>query len=141
MPNLGLDPWVGCQAGLSVLGIQSNGNIKGCLTLPDNLIEGNIRTESLKTILSNPRAFRYNRVFRRDYLKGYCINCDVNKECKGGCYGTSYALKSYDNPYCLRSIENKLSMPDNMPVRGKLNVYISKYKNLYKKIISKKNLI
>lgn len=141
MPNLGLDPWVGCQAGLSILGIQSNGNIKGCLTHPDSLIVGNIRNQPLKKILSNPSAFRYNRAFKTDYLKGYCINCDVNKECKGGCYGTSIALKSYDEPYCLRAIENQSSLPDNLPLKGKLNVYFSKYQNLYKKIISKKNLV
>ena len=141
MPNLGLDPWVGCQAGLSVLGIQSNGNIKGCLTLSDNLIEGNVRTQSLKSILSDPLAFRYNRGFQRNNLKGYCLTCEVNKECRGGCIGTSRALKSYEDPYCLRAIEDSLSTPNNMPFRGKLNIQLSKYKNLYKKILTKRNII
>ena len=108
IPNLGLDPWVGCQAGYSVLGIQSNGNIKGCLTLPDDFIEGNIREQSLESILSNPDAFSYNKRFNKKFLKGYCINCNFAKECKGGCLGTRIAFNSFDEPYCLRAIENKL---------------------------------
>jgi len=101
LPNLGLEPWVGCQAGISVLGIQSNGNVKGCLTLPDGFIEGNIRTQSLQTILDKLRA-------KQKQLKGYCVDCDLASLCRGGCLGTAYALKEFDEPYCLRAIENKL---------------------------------
>lgn len=138
LPNLGLEPWVGCQAGFSVLGIQSNGNIKGCLTLPDEFIEGNIREHSLQEILSNPNAFSYNRNFKVSDLKGHCKTCNISKECKGGCLGTNLALNCYDNPYCLRAIEDVIFDPPKL--RGKLDVLISRYKNFYQKIINNKIL-
>ena len=130
IPNLGLDPWVGCQAGRSVLGIQSNGNIKGCLTLPDGFIEGNIRTQSLKTILEKLRI-------KQKQLKGYCVDCDLAKICRGGCLGTSNALKEFDEPYCLRAIENKLFSSKQLPIKGKLDSTISILKNLYHNLIFK----
>lgn len=135
--NLGLDPWIGCQAGYSVLGIQSNGNIKGCLTLSDEFIEGNIRSKSLYNILNSPMAFNYNRFFKKENLKGYCFTCDVAKECKGGCLGTSFALDYYNKPYCLRAIEDQLFKFDQTPIRWKINSIISKYKNLYYNIFFK----
>ena len=136
IPNLGLAPWVGCQAGYSVLGIQSNGNIKGCLTLPDEFVEGNVRNQDLKEILSNAQAFSYNRKFEKKNLKGYCRNCDLAMECKGGCMGTSLALKYYDDPLCLRAIENVLFNKKKLPKSSKLDTTISKYRNLYHKIMN-----
>ncbi|MFX1277562.1 MAG: radical SAM protein [Promethearchaeota archaeon] len=125
IPNLGLIPWIGCQAGNSVLGIQSNGNIKGCLTLPDKFIEGNIREKSLKEIIETIKM-------RKKHLISYCIRCDLLDECKGGCLGTMYALQYKDIPYCLRAIENKFSNNENISFRGKLDSKISKLKNLNK---------
>ncbi|KKM21670.1 hypothetical protein LCGC14_1633120 [marine sediment metagenome] len=130
IPNLGLNPWVGCQAGLSVLGIQSNGNIKGCLTLPENFIEGNIRTQNLKEILGSLRS-------RKKELNRLCVNCDLVKSCKGGCLGTANALKCSEDPYCLRAIEKKLFNLEQFPVRGKLDSTFSKFKNLYYNFIVK----
>ena len=136
IPNLGLAPWVGCQAGYSVLGIQSNGNIKGCLTLSDKFIEGNVRTNSLKEIISNPYAFNYNRNFEKENLRGYCKNCDMVNECKGGCLGTRYALNSEDSPYCLRAIENVRFNSKIFKVKGKMDTVLSKYKNIYSSILN-----
>ena len=136
IPNLGLAPWVGCQAGYSVLGIQSNGNIKGCLTLSDKFIEGNVRTQSLKEIISNPYAFNYNRNFKKENLYGYCKNCDMVNECKGGCLGTRHALNSEDSPYCLRAIENIRFNSKIFKVKGKMDTVLSKYKNIYSSILN-----
>ena len=130
LPNLGLSPWVGCQAGISVLGIQSNGNIKGCLTLPDGFIEGNIRTQSFKTILEKLRL-------KQKQLKGYCVDCDLAKICRGGCLGTAYALKEFEEPYCLRAIENKLFSSQQLPLKGKLDSTISILKNMFHNLIFK----
>jgi len=136
IPNLGLTPWVGCQAGYSVLGIQSNGNIKGCLTLSDKFIEGNIKIQSLKEIISNPQAFSYNRNFEKDNLDGYCRSCDMVNECKGGCLGTKNALNSDDFPYCLRAIENLRFDSKLFKIRGKMDSILSKYRNIYSKILN-----
>jgi radical SAM protein with 4Fe4S-binding SPASM domain len=71
--------WNGCQAGITVLGIQSNGNIKGCLSLPNQYIEGNIRNQSLKEIWINQNSFSYTRGFKSRDLKNQCHNCKFGK--------------------------------------------------------------
>jgi radical SAM protein with 4Fe4S-binding SPASM domain len=113
----GLVPfWVGCQAGCSVIGIESNGNIKGCLSLPsamngvDQFIEGNIRQRSLREIWESPDAFAYNRKFKVEQLGGFCRTCEYAEICRGGCSWTSFAHTrgQRDNPYCYhRQLELK----------------------------------
>lgn len=100
--------WVGCTAGCSVIGIESNGNIKGCLSLPssrngiDTFVEGNIRERSLESIWRDPNAFAYNRKFAVRQLDGFCRTCDYADICRGGCAWTAFSHTSsrYDNPYC-----------------------------------------
>jgi len=123
--NLGLNPWIGCQAGHSVLGIQSNGNIKGCLTLPDYFVEGNIRNENLKNILERIRM-------RKPSIEGYCNSCEVFDACKGGCIGTKIALAADDKPYCLRAIENEIFIQKKFPFNSKIDKKISKVYNFLK---------
>jgi radical SAM protein with 4Fe4S-binding SPASM domain len=87
--------WLGCRAGLEVLGIESNGNIKGCLSLPSerneryDFLEGNTRQRSLIEIWNDPDAFAYNRKFTVEQLNGVCRNCDFGEICRGGCSVTS----------------------------------------------------
>ncbi len=137
LPELGLDPWIGCQAGKSVLGIQSNGNIKGCLTLSDDFIEGNIRTTNISDIINSRFDLKYNQYLHKNNSQDYCYNCEMFKKCKGGCLGTRMALNSFDNPYCLRAIEKNLFKNESLPFRWKINSKISKYKYLYQKILLK----
>ena len=100
--------WVGCRAGCHVLGIESNGNIKGCLSLPsamndeDRFVEGNIRERSLTEIWKDPDAFAYNRKFSVEQLEGYCRECAYAEICRGGCGWTSFAHvgEMGGNPYC-----------------------------------------
>ena len=123
IPNLGLSPWIGCQAGKTILGIQSNGNIKGCLTLPDSFIEGNVRKENLSIILKRLRTNVYEP-------SGYCQKCDLLESCMGGCLSTALALKEFKHPYCLRAIENEKILT-NFPLKGKADTIFSKVKNYY----------
>ncbi|MFX1279194.1 MAG: radical SAM protein [Promethearchaeota archaeon] len=125
IPNLGLSPWVGCQAGLSVLGIQSNGNIKGCLTLPDKYIIGNVRSKTLKEIVENLRA-------QKKLLPSMCKNCDLVKSCRGTCLGTAYALK---DQYCLRAIEKDIFNVEQLSIKRKLDSTYSKIRNFYYNLI------
>lgn len=100
--------WTGCSAGCSIIGIESNGNIKGCLSLPsaangeDRFVEGNVREQSLRDIWSRPGAFAYNREFSVEQLGGFCRTCDYAEVCRGGCTWTSFAQGklSKDNAYC-----------------------------------------
>lgn len=101
----GLAVYKGCQAGLTVIGIDSIGNIKGCESLYDErFIEGNIRQRSLKSIWEDPDAFAYNRKFSTDMLSGKCASCDKKNACRGGCRSMAYFAggKLYEAPYCAR---------------------------------------
>lgn len=100
--------WTGCPAGLSVIGIESNGGIKGCLSLPsmmngeDRFLEGNIRETPLREIWNRKGAFSYNRDFTLENLGGACKTCDYAEVCRGGCTWGNVARDRFvrDNPYC-----------------------------------------
>ena len=100
--------WVGCRAGLEVLGIESQGDVKGCLSLPSGLngrsdfVEGNLRKQRLPEIWNNPDAFAYNRKFRVEDLKGQCEGCEFGEVCRGGCTFASVAHTGHphDFPHC-----------------------------------------
>jgi len=104
-------PWHGCQAGISTIGIQSNGEIKGCLSLPSELIEGNIRKNSISEIWNGPNFCSYNRNFKKSALTNNCVDCKFGKKCRGGCMSVSLGVtgKSNGDPYCLNLIENSFS--------------------------------
>lgn len=111
IPNLSTYPeWKGCYAGKTVLGIQSNGNIKGCLALSDDYIEGNIKKRSIKEIWNDPNAFAYNRKFKVEDLGENCQQCKYGKECKGGCTTRSTCMTGipHNDPCCFYQIEKEL---------------------------------
>jgi radical SAM protein with 4Fe4S-binding SPASM domain len=102
-------PYFGCYAGMFGLGIESNGNIKGCLSMPEYLFEGNIRDSSLTQIWDNPDSFAYNRKFTNMTAEGFCRECKYVPMCRGGCATTSFAKSGSraDNPYCIYQFECK----------------------------------
>lgn len=103
----GLDFALGCSAGCLNVGIESNGNVKGCLSLQsDEFIEGNVREESLVTIWNKPGNFSYTRNFSCDQLAGTCKECDYGELCRGGCTFMAFGStgRFYANPYCLRTV-------------------------------------
>lgn len=110
LPNVMMGPWKGCFAGMNVLGIQSNGGIKGCLTLPDEYTEGNVKDVSIIDVWNNVHSFQYTRNFQRENLNGACRLCDYGNRCRGGCLASSISFtgKPYGNPYCLRRIERDI---------------------------------
>lgn len=103
------NPYFGCYAGIRVAGIESNGDIKGCLSMPEQFVEGNIRDSSLTEIWNNPDGFAYNRKFNQDTAAGACHDCRYLPLCRGGCTTTSVAQSNCraDNPYCMYQIELK----------------------------------
>ena len=95
----------GCSAGLSTIGIDSVGNVKGCESLYDeHFIEGNLRDVSLRSIWENPTAFSYNRQFTPDLLEGACKTCSNGHICAGGCrsFNYFYSGKMYESKLCLK---------------------------------------
>ena len=107
-PGARIKFWVGCRAGLEVLGIESHGDVKGCLSLPSGLnqrsdfVEGNLRRRRLPEIWNDPDAFAYNRKFRVEDLRGACAGCEYGEVCRGGCTWTSVAHSGHphDFPHC-----------------------------------------
>ena len=95
----------GCSAGLSTLGIDSVGNVRGCESMYDERFnEGNLRQKSLAEIWNDPDAFAYNRRFTKELLTGRCAECEMGELCAGGCrsYNWFSGGKLYENPLCAR---------------------------------------
>ncbi len=101
--------WLGCFAGIQHMGVTSQGNVKGCLALSDEYVEGNVREQSLSRIWRDDRCFAYNRAYRADSLSGSCANCSQASLCRGGCTASSVAFHGRPgvNENCLRLAEIK----------------------------------
>ena len=81
----------GCQAGITTIGIDSVGNVRGCESMYDDyFIEGNLRDSSLQQIWNSPDNFSYNRKFTQRNLSGKCATCRYSFLCKGGCRSYNY---------------------------------------------------
>ncbi len=99
----------GCGAGLSVIGIDSVGNVRGCESMYDaRFIEGNLRETPLRDIWENPDGFAYNRRFTPDLLTGECASCEYGAYCGGGCRSYNFFVhrKLYEYPNCARSLRD-----------------------------------
>ncbi|MCR5808633.1 MAG: radical SAM protein [Clostridiales bacterium] len=98
--------FTGCRAGLTSIGIDSVGNVRGCESMYDPVFnEGNLRERSLRDIWEDPGAFAYNRGFERSMLTGKCASCDKGGVCAGGCRSYAYFVhgRMYEAPYCARA--------------------------------------
>ncbi|MBW4595834.1 MAG: nif11-class peptide radical SAM maturase 3 [Brasilonema angustatum HA4187-MV1] len=99
--------WQGCNAGLATLGIEADGAIKGCPSLPTSAYTGgNIRDHSLGTIIEEAEELRFNlgadTPKGTDHLWGFCKTCEFAQLCRGGCSWTAHVFfdKRGNNPYC-----------------------------------------
>jgi radical SAM protein with 4Fe4S-binding SPASM domain len=98
LEEAGADHWQGCQAGRFVLGIESDGAVKGCPSLQTaSYVGGNLRDRPLAEIWPT-----LTRGARRDQLWGFCAECDFAEPCLGGCTFTAHAFfgRPGNNPYC-----------------------------------------
>ena len=97
----------GCSAGLTSIGIDSAGNVRGCESMyDDRFIEGNLRERTLRDIWNDPDAFSYNRRFTPEMLTGRCHNCSHGAVCGGGCRSYNYFTtgRLYESKYCARPL-------------------------------------
>lgn len=97
--------FMGCRAGLTNIGIDSVGNVRGCESMYDEaFIEGNLRNKTLSEIWNDPDAFAYNRKFTLDRMQGHCAGCKYATHCAGGCRSYNYFShgKLYESPYCVK---------------------------------------
>ena len=98
----GADHWQGCQAGKRVLGIESDGGVKGCPSLQSAYIGGSLKERSLEDIWQSSEQLSFARRRTADDLWGYCAECAFQEPCRGGCTFTAHALfgRPGNNPYC-----------------------------------------
>jgi len=94
--------FLGCQAGLQVVGLTSDGTVRGCLSMPPAFDEGNLRERSLRDIWQDPSCFAYNRA--PPPASGACRDCAFVRVCRAGCKALAHAAGRGlgENPYCIR---------------------------------------
>jgi radical SAM protein with 4Fe4S-binding SPASM domain len=98
--------WMGCQAGLYALGIEADGAIKGCPSLPTGpYTGGNIREHKLLDILET-KELNINMgggtAEGTAHMWGFCKSCQYAELCRGGCSWTSHVFfdRRGNNVYC-----------------------------------------
>jgi radical SAM protein with 4Fe4S-binding SPASM domain len=92
-----------CQAGIATIGLEADGTIKGCPSLPTEAWGGgNIRDARLVDIWERAAPLRVMRDRTVDDLWGFCRTCYYADECRAGCTWTGFVLfgKPGNNPYC-----------------------------------------
>jgi radical SAM protein with 4Fe4S-binding SPASM domain len=98
--------WEGCQAGMNTIGIEANGAIKGCPSLPTSTyVGGNIRVQPLKQILQTAELTlnaKQGTPQGVSHLWGFCRDCSYAELCRGGCSWTAHVFfgQRGNNPYC-----------------------------------------
>ncbi|MBI2388407.1 MAG: radical SAM protein [Deltaproteobacteria bacterium] len=93
----------GCGGGIITLGIEANGDVKGCSAMAtEGFVAGNVRDEPLAALWEHAPELRFTRDFVLDDLWGACATCYYADVCKGGCVWTASALlgRRGNNPYC-----------------------------------------
>jgi radical SAM protein with 4Fe4S-binding SPASM domain len=92
-----------CGAGRLSLGIEADGSLKGCPSLPTkDYVGGNIREHPLRDIWERAAPLRFTRDRTTDDLWGYCRDCYYADECRGGCSWTAHVVfgRIGNNPFC-----------------------------------------
>lgn len=92
-----------CGAGLSTLGIESDGTVKGCPSLPTAAwAAASLRELPLRTIWEQSLTLRYTRDRTVADLWGFCGTCYYADACRAGCTWTAFSAlgRPGNNPYC-----------------------------------------
>lgn len=95
--------WGGCVAGKHALGLESDGTVKGCPSLPTNGYSGgNVRERTIAEMWDVARELRFTRDRSVEDLWGYCRSCYYADVCRAGCTWTSHVFfgRAGNNPYC-----------------------------------------
>lgn len=94
--------WQGCRAGKYLIGIESDGVVKGCPSLPTApYVGGNLRDLSLADLWEDPKI-GFSRHRTVDELWGFCRTCEYAETCMAGCSFTSHSTlgKRGNMPFC-----------------------------------------
>jgi AdoMet-dependent heme synthase len=98
--------WTGCRAGIRTFAITPSGGVKGCTTLPDEFVTGNLNEQTLAEIWADDDCFPYTRNWSESMLAGKCSACAFGKTCRAGCPALAYATTGAigATPYCLKLV-------------------------------------
>jgi radical SAM protein with 4Fe4S-binding SPASM domain len=99
--------WRGCRAGINVIGLESDGTVKGCPSLPTApYAGGNVRELSLEQIWEHSEAVRFSRDRTLDELWGFCKSCYYAETCRGGCSWMAHCAlgRRGNNPFCYHRV-------------------------------------
>jgi len=100
--------WQGCKAGQYVVGIESDGKVKGCPSLPTApYTGGNVRDKSLKELWETSPEIAFTRDRTTDELWGFCKTCYYADECRAGCSWTAHCTtgRRGNNPFCYHRVK------------------------------------
>lgn len=95
--------WTGCNAGRNGMGIESDGTIKACPSLPRaDYAAGSLRDRSIESMWRDHDAIRFLRTRTVDDLWGFCRTCEHAADCLAGCSWVSHSFlgRPGNNPYC-----------------------------------------
>lgn len=95
--------WKGCNAGSFLLGIESDGKVKACPSLPTApYVGGNVRDLSVGEIFHESEELNFVQNRTSDELWGFCKTCEYGDVCRAGCSFTAHCTmgKRGNNPFC-----------------------------------------
>ena len=99
----GSDHFVGCLAGKYLMGIESDGAVKGCPSLQTrHYVGGRTRERAIADIWRDTPELGFARERSVDDLWGFCRTCPFASVCMGGCTFTAHSFfgRPGNNPYC-----------------------------------------
>jgi radical SAM protein with 4Fe4S-binding SPASM domain len=98
---------MGCIAGIFAMGIESDGTVKGCPTLPTaEYGGGNVRDMSVEDLWEKSKVIRFARDRTTDELWGFCKTCYYADVCRAGCSWTVHTTlgRRGNNPFCYHRV-------------------------------------
>lgn len=93
----------GCPAGSHVIGIESDGAVKGCPSLPTHpYVGGNVRETSLAEMWATNEVIGFTRGRGTEELWGFCKGCYYASVCRGGCSWSAHVTlgRRGNQPWC-----------------------------------------
>lgn len=142
--RFGGDPrrhFTGCNAGRNGLGLESDGTLKACPSLPRaDYAAGDVRARSIAEMWREADAIRFLRTRTVDDLWGFCRTCVHAADCLAGCSWVSHSFlgRPGNNPYChhralelarqgLRERVERVSAPPGQPFDlGEFALYLER---------------
>jgi radical SAM protein with 4Fe4S-binding SPASM domain len=94
--------WQGCHGGINALGVQSNGAVKPCTSLPSDYAGGHATSQGIDELWQESPEMAFARTRTQEELWGFCGSCYYGAVCRAGCTWASHALfgRRGNNPLC-----------------------------------------